>query len=349
MIRLPLPLSGNAFFSHSLHDSNNTKKNRLPGFGQRLADKLEEIVTTHRLRRLDEAAADETTKVRAVLENIYGVGSHTSLLWYKQGVRTLDDARKRPDLSPVQKIGLDHYDDFLKPIPRAETRRHFETVQAEVSKLDPAAECICMGSYRRGRPENGDIDIIITKSAEGTGIEELRRLLLRAVVVLFRMGFLRCALAGPDPRHYDWDISRMEQEYNYPSNRPSAAGSRKSRSASSSSSAAKTHLQPITKWYGASVLEDVGIYRRIDFLIVPPAELGASLLYFTGNDLFNRSIRLLAQKKGYRLNQHGLFKNVVRVNRFKTTQGELVEGADERRIFEILGVPWREPKDRSVM
>ena len=70
-------------------------------------------------------------------------------------------------------------------------------------------------------------------------------------------------------------------------------------------------------------------------------------MYFTGNDIFNRSIRLLASKKGMRLNQRGLYKDVMRgTQRVKVTEGELVEGRDERRIFEILGVKWREPHER---
>jgi DNA polymerase IV len=104
-----------------------------------------------------------------------------------------------------------------------------------------------------------------------------------------------------------------------------------------------------TKWHGCCVLPNglKPIWRRIDFLIVPANELGAALIYFTGNDIFNRSIRLLASKKGMRLNQRGLYKNVMRgPGRVKITQGELVEAADEKKIFEALGVPWRPPEQR---
>lgn len=55
-----------------------------------------------------------------------------------------------------------------------------------------------------------------------------------------------------------------------------------------------------TKWHGASRVGGPNSkmpWRRIDFLIVPGDELGAALLYFTGNDVFNRSMRLLASRK----------------------------------------------------
>ena len=102
-----------------------------------------------------------------------------------------------------------------------------------------------------------------------------------------------------------------------------------------------------TKWHGASALPDSMVWRRIDFLLVPWEEMGAALIYFTGNDIFNRSIRLLASRKGMRLNQRGLWRDVIRgANRERVTQGSLVEGRSERRIFEILGVPWRRPEHR---
>jgi hypothetical protein len=63
---------------------------------------------------------------------------------------------------------------------------------------------------------------------------------------------------------------------------------------------------------------------------------------------FNRSIRLLASKKGMRLNQRGLYKDVIRgKNRERLTEGTLVEGESEKRIFEILGVPYREAHERN--
>lgn len=67
-------------------------------------------------------------------------------------------------------------------------------------------------------------------------------------------------------------------------------------------------------------------------------------------------MRLLAGKKGMRLNQRGLYRDAMRggmksgkwETRNKVTDGTLVEGRDERAIFEALGVPWREPWERVL-
>jgi DNA polymerase IV len=104
-----------------------------------------------------------------------------------------------------------------------------------------------------------------------------------------------------------------------------------------------------SKWHGACCLSNSTVWRRLDFLIVPWSEMGAALIYFTGNDIFNRSLRLLASTKGFRLNQRGLYKDVMRgKGREKLTEGTLVESRDERKIFEALGVPWRPPEHRIV-
>ena len=101
-----------------------------------------------------------------------------------------------------------------------------------------------------------------------------------------------------------------------------------------------------SKWHGASALPGTTLWRRIDLLFVPDAEIGAALIYFTGNDIFNRSMRLLARKKGMCLNQKGLYADVLRNQQVKLNGGRLVEGRDERRIFAVLGVPWRPPEHR---
>ncbi|TBU54960.1 hypothetical protein BD310DRAFT_826872 [Dichomitus squalens] len=87
--------------------------------------------------------------------------------------------------------------------------------------------------------------------------------------------------------------------------------------------------------------------RRIDFLTVPWVSRGAALLYYTGDDIFNRSLRLKANKMGYSLNQRGLYADVIRnKDRQKVTEGVLVASESEREILDILGVPWQEPHER---
>ncbi|OAG12889.1 uncharacterized protein CC84DRAFT_1080790 [Paraphaeosphaeria sporulosa] len=272
----------------------------LPFIGSRLADKIEEIVLTNRLRRLDSVRDDPTDKILRLFLGVYGAGLVQANKWIQAGHRTLDDLLAKAKLTDAQKVGIEHYHDFATRIPRAEVKAHGDHVRNALQLIDLGFQATVMGSYRRGAKDSGDIDIIITKP--GATVSTLRDVVFHTLVPrLLKTGFLKVKLA------------------------------------TSSSS----------KWHGVSCLPLSTTWRRLDLLLVPEEEMGAALLYFTGNDIFNRSIRLLASKKGMRLNQRGLYKNVIRGRHGeKLNEGTLIEGRDERKIFEILGVPWREPTER---
>ncbi|KAF8602211.1 Nucleotidyltransferase, partial [Ceratobasidium sp. AG-I] len=106
------------------------------------------------------------------------------------------------------------------------------------------------------------------------------------------------------------------------------------------------------KYMGLCQLHSDTLMRRIDILTIPCDQWGAALLYFTGDDLFNRSMRLLARKKGMSLNQRGLFEGVIRDPKTQNKLGKgewfLVASRTEREIFERLKVPWREPHERVI-
>ena len=276
---------------------------RLPFIGARLAKKIEEIVLTNKLRRLDNALDDPAHKILQNFMGIYGVGLVQASRWVSSGYKTIEDLQARVKLSDNQKIGIAHYEDFLDRVPRAEVEQHGEFVISALREIDSTFQVTIMGSYRRGAKTSGDIDLMITKP--GANIEVIRTVVLDCLVpLLMKRDFLKVGLAT-------------------------------------------THRDTGSKWHGCSSLPGSSRWRRVDLLLVPWNEIGAALIYFTGNDLFNRSIRLLASKQGMRLNQHGLYKNVMRGrDRVKVTEGELVEGQSEKKIFEILGVPWRPPHHR---
>ncbi|KAG9248004.1 hypothetical protein BJ878DRAFT_106351 [Calycina marina] len=278
---------------------------RLPGVGVRLAKKIEEIVLTGRLKRLDYTNKEPADIAMQLFVKIYGVGPCLGNHWaWQLGYRTLEDLKANVKLTDNQKMGIDRYDDLNTRIPRDEVSALGEIVKSASAVIDSDVQVIIGGSYRRGAANSGDIDCLITK--RGTKREsDLLPFLDRLTNHLTNSKFLVYAVATP-----------------------SKTGS---------------------KWHGCCVLPgpQKQVWRRIDFLLVPETQLGAALIYFTGDDLFNRSIRLLAGKKGWRLNQRGLYKNVMKdAQRVKVTDGELMEGADEKRIFELMGVPYRPSEHR---
>ncbi|KAJ5494329.1 DNA polymerase family X [Penicillium fimorum] len=274
----------------------------IPGVGERLADKIEEIVLTNRLRRLENTNNTPEDLIIQEFLGVYGAGLPQASKWVAQGYRSLEDLLERAPLTKQQRIGVERHSDFAQRIPRKEVEAHGAIVRKAVQAVDRDMQVIIAGSYRRGALTCGDVDCLITKP--GASLEQIRTMMLGLVVPkLFSSGFLKASLA----------ISSHQDG---------------------------------SKWHGASALPGTTLWRRIDLLFVPDAEIGAALIYFTGNDIFNRSMRLLARKKGMCLNQKGLYTDVLRNQQVKLNGGRLVEGRDERRIFSVLGVPWRPPEHR---
>ncbi|KAH8179786.1 DNA polymerase beta palm domain-containing protein [Sarocladium implicatum] len=303
---------------------------RLPSIGRRLAQKIEEIVTTDSLQRLEYAQQEPMTESLQLFMGIYGVGNSLAQQWIAQGYRTLDDLVAKAKLTPNQRLGIEHYDDLNKRIPRVEMDELGKLVKGMARQIDPAVELIIGGSYRRGAESSGDIDFIITR--EGTSsTAELMPFLQELVQRLEEKGILVARLAS----------SRSEgdgSKWHGCCVLPFTPGIHNNDDDASTAGVSATH---------DTRFQYRAIWRRIDFLLVPATERGAALLYFTGNDIFNRSMRLLASRKGMRLNQRGLYRDVMRgPSREKLSEGELVEGRDERVIFEVLGVRWREPHER---
>ena len=277
---------------------------KIRDIGKSGADAIHEFMTSDRLRRLDGVKANPTDRVLSLFTGVYGAGLQQAHFWFAQGYRTLDDLREKAKLTSNQKVGLEHYDDFLQRVPRAEVEQHAAIVESALRSVDKELELIIGGSYRRGSPDCGDIDLLIMK--RDAGKEHLHTLMTHTVMpLLTKQRFLKVGLSTSNSRDDG------------------------------------------SKWHGASCLPDSSVWRRMDLLYVPWEERGAALIYFTGNDFFNRSLRLLAGRKAMRLNQHGLFKGVLRgPKREKLNEGELVESRSEKKIFEILGVKWRPPEHR---
>jgi DNA polymerase (family 10) len=83
------------------------------------------------------------------------------------------------------------------------------------------------------------------------------------------------------------------------------------------------------------VLKEEGI--KADIQLVSKEEYGSSILYFTGSKEHNIALRSLAKKKGWKLNEYGLFD--------LKTNGKLA-GESESDIYEKLGFKFIPPEKR---
>lgn len=86
----------------------------------------------------------------------------------------------------------------------------------------------------------------------------------------------------------------------------------------------------------ATVILKQGI--QADVRVVPEEKFGSALMYFTGSKEHNIKIREIAMKKGFKLNEYGLFDR-------KT--GKLIASRTEEEIYNKLDMDYIEPHLRE--
>jgi DNA polymerase (family 10) len=83
----------------------------------------------------------------------------------------------------------------------------------------------------------------------------------------------------------------------------------------------------------------------VDLRVVPAESYGAALNYFTGSKDHNVALRQLAIKRGYKLNEYGLFKG--KGERGKGKAWRMVAGRTEEELYSALGLSYIEPELRE--
>jgi DNA polymerase (family 10) len=86
----------------------------------------------------------------------------------------------------------------------------------------------------------------------------------------------------------------------------------------------------------ASVRHREGI--QVDLRAVEPDAFGAALVYFTGSKQHNIRIREMAQKRGLKISEYGVFEE---------STGRRVAGKTEEEVYATVGLPWIPPELRE--
>ena len=75
---------------------------------------------------------------------------------------------------------------------------------------------------------------------------------------------------------------------------------------------------------------------QVDLRLVPAESYGAALYYFTGSRAHNIAVRRLAQARGLKINEYGVFRGERRI-----------AGATEESVFAAVGLPYIPPELRE--
>jgi DNA polymerase beta len=288
--------------SHSSRVTDGASAKKLDGVGEKIAKKVQEILDTGKLKKLDKYLSDPQIVALNTISKVHGVGPKAAQKWVEEGVRTLDDLRKQK-LTHQQQVGVKHFDDIQKRIPRAEMDEHVKLVKGVIKKINPDITINCCGSYRRGRPDSGDIDILITHPnfVKQQKTDPLK-ILTKVVNELKKKNYLIDELANGV--HQYMGICRLPQEEGE---------------------------------------EELRCARRIDIKLFPTDGYYPALLHFTGSGEHNRQLSCIAINKGFKLGEYSLCPMGV-----TGMPGEPINLTSEQEIFEMLGVPYKTPEQRSL-
>ena len=258
----------------------------IPGIGASIAAKIEEIVSTGRLKSLEELKSKIPPGLPQLLR-ISGLGPKKVKLFHDRlgvdSVDSLEEALRAGRLAGLEGVGEKTVSNLLKAIENYRLGQdrfrldagltEAEAVIHYLEKIPGVTRLAAAGSLRRRKDTIGDVDIL--------------------------------AIGEPDP-------AVMEKFVAY-------------------EDGAQVLAQGKTK---ASVRLSGGL--QVDLRLLPADQYGAALLYFTGSKEHNVALRKLAQEKGLKLSEYGVFR------------GEKSRaGAEEKDCYRLLGLDWIPPELRE--
>jgi len=293
---------------YRLESGKEAKK--LPGVGEKIAQKIDEILETGKLKKLDTIRSDDTSLAVNSLTRVAGIGPAKARELYEEGITTIDELKEHSDkLTRAQKIGLKYVEEFEKRIPRSEIKQLEHKIRKRVNKLDKNYVMTVCGSYRREAESSGDIDVLLTHPSfvvEEAGDSEDTERGVRSQGK--KAGhLLRAAVLDLE----DADI------------------------------VTDTLSQGETKFMGVCKLFSDSVPRRLDIRLVPHNQYYCGVLYFTGSDIFNKNMRGWALDRGFTLNEYSLRPLV------DGKPDVPLPVSSERDIFDYLDYPYKLPKERT--
>ena len=181
-------------YKEKINSSKNIKD--LPGIGKAITDKLDEYIKTGKVKNLEELKKKygteeyQTEKIKQEKKDIFlqipWIGDATAEKIIELNINSIEELKQRQDeeipgkgkkklklLNDSQKKGLIYYEQIAERIPRKEIDDYkelltkiFNETCTENGYSNKTNKFEIVGSYRRGKPDSGDIDIFITSEED---------------------------------------------------------------------------------------------------------------------------------------------------------------------------------------
>ncbi|XP_071698101.1 DNA polymerase lambda [Rutidosis leptorrhynchoides] len=104
----------------------------------------------------------------------------------------------------------------------------------------------------------------------------------------------------------------------------------------------------VDTYFGLCTYPGRELRHRIDLKVYPKDIYPFGLIHWTGNDVVNRRLRILAESKGFRLDDNGLFPATHGSGGKRVSASTSLKFNSEKEVFDFLGFPWLEPHERNI-
>ncbi|KAN0095310.1 Nucleotidyltransferase [Hyaloscypha variabilis] len=314
---------------------------RLPGCKEKMAKHWQEWKELGHVKEADKIRSDPDFQVLNLFYNIHGVAEASAHEFLNNGWRSLDDIVEQgwDKISRDQQIGVKYYDEFLQRIPREEVERISNVILDHANHIRDGFQMVICGGYRRGKPDSGDVDVVLSHPNENA----THRFLVELLESLEDHGYITHRLnvsmknsdRGQNPLAWKGNSVRKKggfdtldhsflvwQDPNWPSK--------------------EDDLKRDPEAHNPNV------HRRVDIIISPWKTAGCAVLGWSGGTMFQRDLRKYTRHKlGLKFDSSG-------VRRVKTGEWVDLEKDDgdmlakEKRVFSGLELEWRDPTERCT-
>lgn len=136
--------------------------NDLTKFSKKTQKRIKEIQDTGKLKTLEDLKKNKDLKDIVKLQKILGVGPETAKKLVKKNIRTLTQFKKKHKMTELQKLGVKYYNVLNDKISRDEINKFQKRLE---KALKNKVKIYLAGSYRTGKLQMKDIDLILTSKS----------------------------------------------------------------------------------------------------------------------------------------------------------------------------------------
>ena len=140
------------------------------GIGRGTVDRIKEIIDTGKLEEY-EKIKNKKSPIEEFLK-IHGVGKQHAKKLLDAGFKSVEELKQcnnvQDYLNDTQIKGLKWFDDIQERIPYEEIQKHERYLKSVLKKIDKSSELTIAGSYRRKKPDSGDIDLLLKADKKTT-------------------------------------------------------------------------------------------------------------------------------------------------------------------------------------